>query len=240
MSNRERERIHCRTVQAILYRSKANARQRFLLCILATWANDEAQCHPSLEQIAGLARLTTRHVQLILAQLVAIGELKIAYNASDYGTNVYTICCARPDYKPKPIAKKHPVKKQGVKTESKISPEVKKESPSNSVPVPDPISISEVHGEGNKHISKPKQAARSEIPAVSPPAEIQVLEKPPSEEQRQMWAREFFRIVRPEAYRLRLPLSKPQVRALRTWMNLGELPWPKPGSWLAVQMRRPI
>lgn len=241
------QRLHFATHQAIIYRSTAPLREKAFLQILATWADDHGQCFPSNEQIRRRANtpLSERTIQNLIGRCVALGELRVAVNASVRGTNIYTILCVLPDYAPRPMAKRE----GGAKRKPKVAPEVKQESPSTSVPVPDPIPLPKENnktGEGSHHVSKKPQAARSENPAIPPPIEIQVLkagvESQPqlTDEERALAEKWFFAAVPRDQWRLKLPLSKDQVFQLRCVMTNGLVPWPRSGSWLANEMRRPV
>jgi Helix-turn-helix domain len=52
---------------------------------------NQACCYPSVATIAARVHLSVRQTQRVLHMLAALGYIRITYQASPYGTNVYTL-----------------------------------------------------------------------------------------------------------------------------------------------------
>lgn len=230
------QRVNIAVYNAVLEHSKAKGAALAFLLVLAKWADDDGVCWPSVASIAKLMHCSTRTVQTLLQKLVQQKELAVEIRGSDRKTNRYRICSvAAAPRVVKKTAKRDEV--PNTCTQKTVFTGSKKQIPSPVfVPVPDP-DLKKAGKE--KQCSNREEPVKPKPPAVSPPV-VQQSGFGYTDEQRREYARQFHKIISREAYELRLPLSKSQVRGLRNAMTLKLLPYPKAGSWLARQMQRPI
>lgn len=71
--------------------SRHSGSELLMLLALADFADDEGLAYPSIATLARKCRMSTRNVNLILAQLRKGGELEVRQNAGPNGANVYRI-----------------------------------------------------------------------------------------------------------------------------------------------------
>src|SRR4051812_48488394 len=77
----------------VIHHAQTTLKLKGFLCVLATWANAEGVCYPSVEKIAALAEVSIRTVERLKAQCVKLGLLEILTNASPVKTDLYRIVC---------------------------------------------------------------------------------------------------------------------------------------------------
>lgn len=76
---------------AVWTNSRHSGSELLMLLALADFADDEGLAYPSIATLARKCRMSTRNVNLILAQLRKGGELEVRQNAGPNGANVYRI-----------------------------------------------------------------------------------------------------------------------------------------------------
>jgi hypothetical protein len=75
----------------VLEYSEARLASRLVLIAIANYADENGNAYPSVKTIASRARISPRQVQRCIQDLEKIGELTVQKNASQYGTNLYSI-----------------------------------------------------------------------------------------------------------------------------------------------------
>jgi Helix-turn-helix domain len=242
-------RFNLAAQQIVTAQSEATGTAFLVLLTLCRWADHTGTCYPGVEEIAKYAHLTVRGVQKMLRKLARMGELEISPQTSKLRTNRYCICAMGRVNKTQEEGEQNATR--GCKTErvygEQAAPEVNKYIPSkqDSIPicVPVPDSVLNKTGEGVSEDSvRPVQPTEAHVTAVSPPTShtVQKIGDTFDPETRALAEKWFFGCVPREQWLLKLPLTKDQVFQLRCVMAAQLVPWPKPGSWLANQMRRQV
>jgi len=233
-------------------RTRGNHRL-FMLTVSGTWASDEGLAWPAHSTIAESMNCSVRLVGDLQRELIEMGELEIT-GTSKLGTNILRLVCVREgeNFRPKKVSQKAEPKPRRKKlctppvqvqqsTTAKSADKEPENFPSPSIS-PDPcISEEPVLKPGRKtNTSNRVEAPPLQSPALSPQVSNSVLKTggmQATPEQREKWAQELARYISPETYRLRMPLSKQQRIGIRNAINAEFLPYPRPGTWLAAQLR---
>jgi hypothetical protein len=82
------------SVEALTYvwfHSKSRLATRLVALALADYADDKWSSYPGIKKLAQKARISPRQAQRCIQELISLGELKVGYGQSQYGTNVYEI-----------------------------------------------------------------------------------------------------------------------------------------------------
>lgn len=236
------DRVNIFAFNAVVRHSQAKGSALAFLFALAKWADDDGVCWPSMSTIARALHCSKRQAQDYRDTLVEQGELVSEIRKGDQKskTNRYTLPCVakakqarpvKPAVKPREVPNTRPQKTDFTEIRGPLPT-------SQTVPTPKPALKNAGEGETVPHT---EQAAEPKPPAA-PPQSVQPVQTKSdlTDEQRQYYVSILAKIISPEAYRRRIPLNKTQLRALRNRMTTGGLPWPRPGSWLDAQIRRPI
>lgn len=85
-----------------------NAQRLVLLAIADCAAEDGGNAYPSNAEIQRKAALSERAIQDAIKALVALGELRVEYNAGRRGTNMYTVIMHRTPAESAPPQNPHP------------------------------------------------------------------------------------------------------------------------------------
>jgi hypothetical protein len=78
----------------VLDRSQSKGTDLLVLLVLADYANESGISWPSVSTLAKTCRMTPRNLNLRLANLREIGEVEVAQNAGQAGSNLYRIAIA--------------------------------------------------------------------------------------------------------------------------------------------------
>jgi len=80
-----------RMLSAVWEKSRHSGNDLLMLLALADFADDDGRSYPSVATLARKCRMTSRNVNLILAELRKSGELQVHQNQGPKGTNLYRL-----------------------------------------------------------------------------------------------------------------------------------------------------
>lgn len=80
-----------RTMARVWDHSQHSGSGLLMLLAIADFADDDGRAYPAVATLATKCRMTSRNVNLILAELRKSGELEVMQNAGPRGTNMYVI-----------------------------------------------------------------------------------------------------------------------------------------------------